>query len=540
MSAVRGPVDPDLMRRARSAATGPLIGVVLLSAATIAVVIGQAGAITAAVTAAVGGVSPVSALLVLGGCLVARGVLQAGQARLAALAARRVKTDLRHELLDVVLDPRRMGSAPRASQFALLIDRGLDRLDDHVARFVPQLVVAVLAPLVVVAVLLVIDPLSALIVIVTVPLVVGFLILVGLSTQDRLDDRWQELSRLGRHLGQAIEATSMLTLFGRRQDDGLRATGQRHREATMAALRQAFLSAFVLELFSTLSVALTAVTVGLRVVEDHLDLSTGLFVLLIVPEAYAPIRRLGALFHESADGVEASREAHALLHAGRHTGRTRPSPSGDLVIEDLVVSVDGRADPLLRTATERIRPGEFVAIVGDSGCGKTTLLSVILGFTEPTEGRIVWDGADVRDLDIEQWRSSIAWVPQFPSLISGTIADNVRLAWPEASESAVRAALAAAGAADLPAGRLVAESGADLSAGERRRIGVARALLRVNRHPCALVLMDEPTAGLDHDRELEVLSSLRQTGATVVVVAHRPETIEAADRVIDLSRAMAR
>ncbi|MEH3034673.1 MAG: thiol reductant ABC exporter subunit CydD, partial [Aeromicrobium erythreum] len=471
-------------------------------------------------------------------CFVGRAVVAWLHAVVSARAAEGVKRGLRRDLVATLLDPRRVGPAPRSARFATLVERGLDRLDGYVARFLPQAVLAVVAPVLVVLVLLVADPWSSLVVVLTVPLVVVFLVLVGLVTQDRLDRRWEELARLGRHFSEVLRGLTVLTLLGRRQEEGVRITGERHRRATMRSLRTAFLSALVLELFSTLSVAIVAVTVGLRVVGGHLGLETALFVLLVAPEAYLPLRRLGAQFHDSIDGSHAAAEALDLLEAERHAGHLG-APAGAVVVEDLVVRHPDRDRPALALGHATLRPGELVVVTGPSGCGKSTLLDVLLGFIEPSRGRVRVAGTDLADLDLESWRSRLAWVPQFPALLSGTVAANVRLGDPGADDAAVRRALAEAGAADLAPDRVVREAGADLSAGERRRVGVARALLRARSGGCAFVLLDEPTAGLDDVRELAVLETLRdlvrRDGLGVVVVAHRPETIAAADRVLALT-----
>ncbi|MDX6275982.1 MAG: ATP-binding cassette, subfamily bacterial CydD, partial [Nocardioidaceae bacterium] len=286
---------------------------------------------------------------------------------------------------------------------------------------------------------------------------------------------------------------------------------------------------------------LVAVSVGLRVVDGHMTLERALIVLLLAPEAYLPVRRLGTMFHDSTAGAEAVGDALNLLDHDRHDGWTTSPDVARVavVIDSLVVQFDDRALPALDLASETIRPGEFVAVTGASGSGKSTLLDVLLGFVAPTRGRVTVGVVDLASVDPEQWRRQIAWVPQFPGLIEGTVADNVRMANTDATLVEVSAALRDAGATDLEPRRWLSESADDISAGDRRRIAIARALLRVRTEGAALMLLDEPTAGLDTVRESAVLNALRALPVTVIVVAHRPETIAAADRVLRLTASTA-
>jgi ABC-type transport system involved in cytochrome bd biosynthesis fused ATPase/permease subunit len=363
------------------------------------------------------------------------------------------------------------------------------------------------------------------------------MVLVGMLTRDTLDRRWAALERLGRHFADVLDGLVVLKTFGRRQEDGLRAIGRRHRVETMKTLRIAFLSSLVLDLVATLSVALVAVSVGLRVVEDELSLQRALLILLLAPEAYLPVRQLGMSYHESTEGAQAVADALDLLDHPRHAGQVQPSSldlAGDLVLERVVVQHEGRALPALSVDGERIRPGELVAIAGPSGSGKSTLLDVLLGFVQPTSGRVLLGALDLTEVDPESWRRTIAWVPQVPVLIEGTVADNVRMASSAAARADVLRALSDSGLDELGPERWVSESAGDVSGGERRRIGVARALLRVRTEGARLMLLDEPTAGLDAGTEAAVLDVLRDLPITVVVVSHRPEIIAAADRVVRL------
>lgn len=528
------PVDPRLLRRSGGVrlvlvvAVGlALVGAVLL--------VGQAWWFAQLVDEAFASARvDTVALLLAAGCVAARGVVAWASAGVAARAAVRVRAELRSAVVADVLDPRRLGPRPSSGRLTTLLGPGLDPLDGYVGRFLPQLVVTALVPPVVVAVLLVVDPLSALIVGLTVPLVIGFLVLVGLATKDQLDARWGELARLGRHFSDVVGGVRTLVVLGSRQDRGLVEVGERHRRATMAALRSAFLSSLVLELFSTLSMALVAVATGLRIVQGDLGLATGLFVLLLAPDAYLPVRRLGAQFHDSTAGVAAAREAMDLLESPRHTGTTVPPVRPAIVVRSLVVARDGGARVSVPDLT--VGPGEVVAVAGPSGIGKSTLLDVLLGLVPPDAGEVVVGGVPIEEVDVVAWRRRVAWVPQVPAVPAGTIADAVLLGT-RASRGQVVQALADAGAEDLDPDRWVREDAGDLSAGERRRVAIARALLRVRAGAVDLLLLDEPTAGLDADREDQVLRAVRGLGVATLVVAHHRRVLDAVDRVVDLGAA---
>lgn len=532
------PLDPRLVRRSRGVRR--LLGiVVVLGVAGVAAIIAQASLIAAVVVQLFDGEVLLTSCLAIAGCFAARAALHWVQSVVAGRAAATVKAELRTELADDLLDPRRVGPAPHSAAVGALLGPGFDAFDGYISRFLPQVVMASLLPPVIVTVMVVIDPVSGLIVAITLPLAVVFMVLVGMLTRDKLNQRWEALERLSHHFAEVLEGLVVLKLFGQRQERGLREIGDRHRRETLRSLRLAFLSSLVLELVATLSVALVAVSVGLRVVDGSLDLQPALLVLLLAPEAFLPIRSVGAMFHDSTAGAEAVAAALALLDHERHTGRsTAPDLSTtDLIFDHVLVTHPERNLPALTLRSETIRPGEFIAVTGPSGSGKSTLLDVLLAFVRPTGGRVDAGGISISDVDPEAWRRQIAWVPQLPGLIEGTIAANVRMANTHATDAEVAAALRGAGADDLAPGRWVSESGKDLSAGERRRIAIARALLRVRTENVNLVLLDEPTAGFDAAREAAVLDVLRTLKVTIIVVAHRPETVAAADRVIDVQPA---
>jgi thiol reductant ABC exporter CydD subunit len=451
-----------------------------------------------------------------------------------------VKSALRRALLERVAD--RAGAGERAGALAAAAGRGIEALDAYFARYLPQLALAAAVPLFVVAWMFPLDPLAAVIVLVTLPLIPLFGALVGAATRARVARRWRAFSDLSAGFVEALRALPTLKVYGRSREQvaAFASLSDRHRRETMGTLRIAFLSAFVLELAATISVAVVAVAVGLRVLDGGLGLEAGLTVLILAPEAYLPPRRLAAEFHAAAEGVEAAAEILDGLEApaGERPPRGTASPPArpvPIAVEGLTVAYPGRAGPALDRVSLDVRDGEYLAVAGPSGSGKSTLLAVLLGLVPITGGRILVAGTDLTSLDLTAWRRRAAWLPQQPRLFHGTVADNVRFGAPGAGDDEVRRALAAAAAGfvdDLPDGiaTFVGEGGARLSAGERSRIALARALLR--RAP--LLLLDEPTAHLDPLTELAVLDSLdRWRGsATIVLVGHRPVAAARADRVL--------
>ncbi len=556
------PADRRLFAAGRLA-TVALAAAVALGALSAGLAVAQAGLLARTISGAFLGGQDAAGLA---GPLVALAVVLAARALLgwaAEIVSQRissvVKSDLRRKLLAraVALGPR-WASETQSGEVVLLATRGLDALDGYFARYLPQLALAAIVPAVVVVCLATADLVAALTVLLTVPLIPVFMVLVGRMSAARRRRRWVALSRLAHRFLDVVEGLPTLRAYGRAdaQVAILRRVTEAYRVETMGTLRIAFLSALVLELLATISVALVAVGISVRLVAGDLTLEVGLFALVLAPEAYLPLRRLGAEFHASEEGVTAATRAFAIIDTSPPTSGTRTDvpdlAGGRLVVEGVGVVQPGRDAIAPAGATLDVRPGEVVAVVGPSGAGKSTLLAAILGFVAPTAGRIAVAGSDgtlvdVADLDGDAWRARVAWVPQVPFLFPGTIAENARLAAPGASDGDVAAALAAVGLGDVDPGSTVGERGAGLSSGQRRRVGVARALLRAGAIragrsgavPAApLLLLDEPTAGLDEASERAVLDAVRAAaagGAAVILVAHRPAAAAAADRVVDVT-----
>ncbi|MBT2451194.1 thiol reductant ABC exporter subunit CydD [Streptomyces sp. ISL-43] len=539
------PIDPRLLRYARS--TRLFLGaVVALGLAGAGLVVGQAMLIAEIVVGAfedgLDGEALRTPLLLLAAVALGRGLV----AWLTELAAHRasaaVKSELRGRLLERAADlgPGWLSGRGTGSLVALAT-RGVDALDDYFSRYLPQLGLAIVVPVAVLARIVTEDWVSAAIIVVTLPLIPLFMILIGMATQSRMDRQWRLLSRLSGHFLDVVAGLPTLKVFGRAkaQAESIRKITDDYRQATMRTLRIAFLSSFALELLATLSVALVAVTIGMRLVHGELDLYTGLVILVLAPEAYLPLRQVGAQYHAAAEGLAAAEEIFEVLETPlAASGGTAAVPASGLRIEldGVAVRYEGRGEDSPAPVSLSVGPGECVALTGPSGAGKSTLLQVLLGFVTPSAGRVRIDGTDLAGLSAEQWRERIAWVPQRPHLFAGTIAENVRLARPGAADAEVSAALEDAGAWEfvraLPRGAQTSlgEGGAGLSAGQRQRLALARAFLADR----PVLLLDEPTAALDGETEAAVVDAVRRlaVGRTVLLVVHRPALLAVADRVV--------
>ena len=578
------PLDRRLLRHARrSRAVVPIAVLAALGLTSAALVIAQAWLLATMIAKVFIDKATLGACTVPLAALAAVTVGRAAAAWAAQAAAHRAsaeaKTELRTALLARVLalgpgwrrasGASAAGGGRDAAALAQLATTGLDRLDGYFTGYLPALIGAVAVPLAVLITITIADPVSGITVACTLPLVPLFGALIGRATGRQARRRWRALATLAHHFHDVVSGLPTLRVFGRAQaqrDQIARVTNS-YRRATMATLRLAFLSSLALELIATMSVAVVATEIGLRLAYGHLDLRAGLLVLICAPEAYLPLRALGTQFHATADGLAAAEEVFAILEAEPETEMEIPvplpvrgsaglfspaatyEPAADrsIRIDAVTVRHDGRAAAAPDRTTFTIEPGRLTVLVGPSGCGKTTLLNCLLGFTTPTSGSIRSktflpngpvvpaprqpDASHARNID---GRNVFGWLPQDPTLFTGTVAENIRLGWPAAPDQAVVAAARAAALDDVELARILGDRGAGLSAGQRRRVALARALLPGR----PVLLLDEPTAGLDADRESVVIQTLRRyaaAGHAVVAVSHRPAVIAAADTVIDLA-----
>ncbi len=465
----------------------------------------------------------------------------------SATAATQVSSALRRRLLRATLDLDALAlSRRRAGELTLLATRGMAAVEPYLTRYLPAMVMAGVLPAITVLALLLLDWQAGLIVLLTLPLVPVFAILIGHATQERADRQWRLLAVLSGHFLDVVRGLPTLVAFRRAeaQAASIRAITDRYRRATLDTLRIAFVSSGALELIATLSVALVAVDVGLRLAAGRLDFWTAMVVLLLAPEAYWPLRRVGAEFHAAAEGTAAFEQADALL-------ATEPAPQGDpitpgapITLDGLIVRYPDRATAALDDLTAVLPSPGLTAVVGPSGSGKSTLLAALLGELSPDAGEVRIGSTSLAGADLAGWRTQVAWSPQRPWLFSGSVADNLRVARPEATDDELRAVLdrVALGevVAALPAGlgTELGEDGAGLSAGQRARLALARVLLAERPY----VFLDEPTAHLDEATEAILLDALRDLSrrSCVVVVAHRPAVTEAATHVVTLPSQVSR
>jgi thiol reductant ABC exporter CydD subunit len=540
-------LDPRLVRRARpvrvllavDAGLGVVAAVLLLAQATlVARVVARSfdGASVGAVAID---------LVLLAAVVAARSGLAWGFEAAGRRAGASVLSALRLELVEqrLVGRPAALDRAESA-EIATAAVQGVDSLEAYFARYLPQVVLASVVPVAVLVWVAAIDLTSALVLLLTLPLVPVFMWLIGRAAEDQARKRWESLRLLSGHFLDVVRGLPTLRAFNRgpAQAATIEQVSDRYRRATMATLRVSFLSGSVLELAATIGVALVAVTVGVRLVDGHVGLQAALTVLVLAPELYQPLRQLGAQFHASTDGLAVAERMLDLVESApaseRERRRPAPSPASAIVsLEGISAAYPGRGGAVLDGLDLELQPGETVALVGETGSGKSTVASVLLGFLALDAGRVTVGGVDLAACDPGAWRRHVAWLPQRPTLFRGTVADNIRMG-AEATDGDVRAAAAAAGADGFVSrladgyATIVGDGGRPVSAGERQRIALARALLR----DAPLLILDEPTANLDAAGAGLVREAIERLppGRTVLLIVHDPELARSADRVVRL------
>lgn len=539
--------DRRLLHRAREARTA-LVADAVLGTVSALLVLAQAVLLADVAARSFAGASlhdVLFPLALLGAVVCARATAAWGFEVVGRRAAGRILSRLRLSLVERRLEaePASLDSAD-SSELATLAVTGVDALETMFARYLPQVVLAILVPFAVLVLVASIDLMSAGIMLLTLPLVPVFMWLVGRHAEHRAHERWEALTMLAHHFADVVRGLPTLRAFNRAeaQAEQIEIVGGRYRLTTMGTLRSAFLSGTVLELAATIGVALVAVTVGVRLADGGLGFRAGLTVLVLAPELYSPLRNLAAQFHASADGAAV---------AGRLLDLTEPPPGvttprlrrqapdlrvAAIVLERVSFRYPERALPALDDVELELAAGETVALVGPSGAGKSTIASLLLGLAEPTEGRVLADGLDLASLEPASWRRQLAWLPQRPTLLRATVAENIRLGDPAASLERVRAAAALAGAdtfvEGLPHGyeTVVGDGGRQLSAGQGRRLALARALLR----EAPLLVLDEPTAHLDAENAARVTAAIDDLHGrcTILLISHRPELAAHCDRIL--------
>jgi thiol reductant ABC exporter CydD subunit len=457
-------------------------------------------------------------------------------------AAGDVLSGLRLELVEQRLRrrPAALDGAESAEVAATAV-QGVDALEAYFARYLPQLVLAAIVPVVVIAWSLAVDPIAGLLMLVTLPLVPLFMILVGAYTERRTRRRWRALTALAASFADAVRGLPTLRGFNRSGAEGeaLAARSDEYRRATLGTLRVTFLSGAVLDLAATLGVALVAVAVGLRLVSGDIGLQAGLTVLLLAPEVYLPLRGLGAQYHASADGLAVADRLLGLIEAPAppRAGRAVP-PRPDRApvrFERVSYAYPTREGTVLHDVDLELPPRATTALIGPSGAGKSTVANLLLGFADPLAGRITVGGVDLAHCDPPEWRRSLAWVPQRPTLFRGTVAENIALGAPaDRVGTAARMAGAHEFIQRLESGyeTVVGDGGTPLSAGETRRLALARAFAR----DAPLLILDEPTADLDRESAQIIERAVTQRAGerTILLITHDPHLARLADHVVGL------
>jgi len=479
--------------------------------------------------------------------VVVRAAASHGSQVTALRAAAAIKERLRRQLLRraVELGPVWL-SGQRSGELTTLAVGGLDALDPYFASYLPQLLLAVAVPMTVLVTISAADWISGLIVAVTLPVIPVFGMLIGQRTKARAERNWQQLALLSGHFTDVVRGLTTLKIFGRAraQEQIIGRVTEEYRVSVMSTLRVAFLSALVLELAASVATALVAVEVGLRLLYGHLGYPTALFVLLLTPEAFLPLRDAAARFHASAGGLAAADRAFEILDAepaaGGGTGRTWTSPVPDLRsaairLDGVSVAYPGR-QPVLLGADLTISPGERVTLVGSNGAGKSTIVNLLLKFIVPSDGQVFAGDTDLATIAPEGWRAQVGWLPQSPAFFPWSVRDNIALGQPDAPLAQVERAAELAGAAEfiaeLPDGydTVLDERALRLSAGQRHKLALARVFVK----DAPLVLLDEPGAHLDQVSASELEAAIERLAAdrTLILVTHHVSGFGGAGRLL--------
>ncbi|AET67604.1 cysteine export CydDC family ABC transporter permease subunit/ATP-binding protein CydD [Desulfosporosinus orientis DSM 765] len=477
-----------------------------------------------------------------------RAVLQWASEISAFEAASLIKLNLRGELLKhiVSLGPI-YARGERAGELITTVTEGIDSLEDYFAKYLPQLLLAAGIPLLILVFVFPRDWKSGLILLATGPLIPIFMILIGKLAEKKSLQQWQNLSWMSAHFLDVLKGLPTLKVFGRSKDQTrvIQKVSDSFRKSTLSVLRVAFLSALMLEFLATISTALVAVTIGLRLVNGTLTFSAGLFLLLLAPEFYTPLRTLGLNFHAGLSGKNAAERIFEILDYPLQTEpglRTNPiiASNHSITFRNVNLVYQTGEPSALKDINFTLTPGEQIALVGPSGAGKTSVAQLLLGFINPASGEIEVNGADLKTMNLETWREQIAYVPQNPHLFAGTIADNIRFGRPAATLAEVKRAAEEASAHDfimkLPDGyeTYLGEEGAGLSGGQAQRIALARAFLK----DAPILILDEATSNLDLESESLIQEALKRLlrGRTALIVAHRLDTVFQAQRILVLDQ----
>lgn len=468
----------------------------------------------------------------------------------ANAVAQTVKTDLRSRLLThlAALGPA-YTQGERTGELSTAAVEGIEQLDAYFSQYLPAIVLAASIPLTILLIVFPIDLLTGIVFILTAPLIPFFMVMIGKAAEALTKRQYASLNRLSSHFFDVLQGLSTLKTLGqaRGQAQVIGQFSERYRDMTMQVLRVTFLSALALELLATLSVAIVAVEIGFRLLYRNMEFLPAFFLLVLAPDFYQPLRNLGLRFHAGMSGVTAATRIYEILDtpvsgvkyqvSGETLAQLDLTPD-TLTLDSVSFTYPSRATPALDKISIEIPSGKMTALIGPSGSGKSTLASLLLRFIEPQSGQILVGETPLAQIPPNLWREQVAWVPQNPYLFSDSLANNLRLARPDASETDLLTACQRAGLeefiAELPEGlnTQIGERGARLSGGQAQRLALARAFLK----DAPLLLLDEPTSSLDPALESQLEVAVRELtkNRTVLIIAHRLATIRQADQVIVL------
>ncbi len=474
-------------------------------------------------------------------------VLRAALTYLTELTAHeigeRVKDDLRSRLTEHLLrlGPRYTQNQ-RSGELATALSQAPEDIAIIFSQYLPALFLAVIVPLIVLLFVFPIDLLSGIVMLVTAPLIPFFMILIGSIAGQLARRQYAALSLMSAHFLDVLQGLTTLKLFNREgaQTETIRAITDRFRRTTLSVVRIAFLSALALEFLATISIAIIAVEIGIRLLYGFISFDRALFILIIAPEFYMPLRTLGARFHAGTNGAAAAKRVFAILEEPppREIAAAPPSlPNYTIRFENVRCAYGERI--ALDGVSFEIPHGKQTALIGHSGAGKSTAAALLLRFLAPDSGEISVGGVPLESVPVTWWRDQVAWLPQKPYLFNGSVLENIRHAKPEATEAEVYAAAQAAAVHDfilsLPQGYQtpIGERGARLSGGQLQRIAIARAFLK----NAPVIVLDEATANLDAETEQQITGALKRLceGRTALIIAHRLGTVAQADQIVVLS-----
>ncbi|NTU50185.1 MAG: thiol reductant ABC exporter subunit CydD [Desulfobulbaceae bacterium] len=458
----------------------------------------------------------------------------------------RIKDDVFNRLIETIgkLGPTYSRSV-QSGQLSTTVIKGVEALDAYFSQYLPQLILGVMSPLLIVAVVFWADWLSGIILLVTAPLIPVFMILIGKTAAKATDKQWDTLSKMGGYFLDVLQGLTTLKLFAQSKTrrKGIEEASEAFRSSTMEVLKTAFLSSLTLELVGTIGTALIAVSIGLRLMKGGMEFQPALFVLILTPEFYLPLRQLGLKFHAGMEGMSASKDIFAIIdrsEASPIQGKTalpeKILEQNPICFEQVTFSYPNSSSPALDKISCTFPAGKTTAIVGPSGAGKSTLISLLLRFHKPNAGKVYIDGLSIHEVQLEEWHRQISWVPQHPYLFNTTLNENLLLSKPTASEAELCDTLEKAGlkefVRELPNGieTVVGEMGARLSGGEAQRVALARAFLK----DAPLLILDEPSSQTDPELEASLRYSidLLKKNRTTIIIAHRLETIRSADQIL--------